>query len=212
MIAQNYSNFGFPVKTLAPNVSIINFHYAFPEAVHFNYGLNKVISYDESGFLGRDDGVYRRQAWNFMLSGGGAFDGLDYSFSVGHEDGSDAAPNGPGGGSPAFRRQLRILSQFLQTLSLLNLSPDSKTVQHSSAPAHVLSNPGKEYAFYLDGNGSIDLTLKLPPGQYSADWINPATGPVKHETVRGSGGSTELKSPPADNGIALHLAKREGTR
>jgi hypothetical protein len=209
LIAQNYSNFGFPVKTLAPNVSIINFHYAFPEAVLFNYGLNKVISYDESGFLGRDDAVYRRQAWNFLLSGGGAFDGLDYSFSVGNEDGSDTAPNGPGGGSPAFRRQLRILSGFLQTLSLPELSPDSKTVLHASAPAHVLSNPAKEYALYLDGRGVIDVTLQLPSGQYSVDWMNPATGQVKHTIVRSFNAPIKLQSPPADDGIALHLAKQK---
>jgi len=52
-------------------------------------------------FLGGKDESYRRQAWNFMLAGGSAFDGLDYSFSAGHEDGGDLEPNGPGGGSPS---------------------------------------------------------------------------------------------------------------
>ena len=37
-----------------------------------------------------------------MLAGGSVFDALDYSFSVGHEDGTDAEPNGPGSGSPEF--------------------------------------------------------------------------------------------------------------
>ena len=109
LIAQNYSNFRAPVKTLIPGVGIVNFHYAYPEAATLNYGLNKAISYDETGFLGRDDDAYRRQAWNFLLSGGSAFDALDYSFSVGHENGSDSEPNGPGGGSPTLRHQLRIL-------------------------------------------------------------------------------------------------------
>ncbi len=80
LIAQNYSNFRLPVRKLLPNVGVVNFHYAYPEAVLLNYGLSKAISYDETGFLGRNDDAYRRQAWNFMLSGGSVFDSLDYSF------------------------------------------------------------------------------------------------------------------------------------
>src|SRR5580692_6459104 len=132
LIAQNYCSFRFPVRKPVAGVSIVNFHYAYPEAVQLNYGIGKAISYDETGFLGRDDAAYRRQAWNFMLSGGSAFDSLDYSFSVGHEDGSDTEPNGPGGGSPALRRQLRILSEFLQKLPLEELAPDARTVKHAA--------------------------------------------------------------------------------
>jgi hypothetical protein len=112
LIAQNYCNFRYPVRQLAPGVSVVNFHYAYPEAVALNYGLGKAIAYDETGFLGRDDATYRREAWNFMLSGGSTFDMLDYSFSVGHEDGSDTAPNGPGGGSPELRRQWSTWSRM----------------------------------------------------------------------------------------------------
>jgi hypothetical protein len=68
-----------------------------------NYGLDKAIAYDETGFLGPNDEAYRRQAWNFILSGGSTFGALDYSFTVGHEDGPDTSSNGPGGGSPTFR-------------------------------------------------------------------------------------------------------------
>src|SRR5271165_2935060 len=129
IIAQNYCDFGLPVRELAAGASMVNFHYAFPEAASANYGLGKVIAYDETGFLGRDDDAYRREAWNFMLSGGGAFDALDYSFSVGHEDGTDTDPNGPGGGSSTLRRQLKILSQFLARFALPDLAPDSHTVK-----------------------------------------------------------------------------------
>ena len=117
LIAQNYCDFGLPVSELIPGVSIVNFHYAYPETAAVNQGVGKAIAYDETGFLGQDDSSYRRQAWNFMLSGGGVFGALDYSFSTGHEDGTDTAPNGPGGGSPAFRQQLGILSDFLKKLT-----------------------------------------------------------------------------------------------
>ena len=207
LIAQNYCNFYFPVRTLLPQASIVNFHYAYPQAVLDNYGLDKVIGYDETGFLGREDKVYLRQAWNFLLSGGGTFDGLDYSFSVGHEDGGDTEANGPGGGSATLRRQLAILQKFLQRLSLTELRPDRDVVKHAAGvSARVLSNPGREYAFYLDGNGPTELTLELPKGHYSAEWINVATGAVLgKESFAHSGGSHVLTSPKFTDGAALRL-------
>lgn len=209
LIAQNYSNFRASVRKLLQNVDIVNFHYAYPDAVTLNYGLNKAISYDETGFLGRDDDAYRRQAWNFMLSGGSAFDALDYSFTVGHEDGSYSEPNGPGGGSPALRHQLYILSQFLQSFSLVDLRPDTRTIKHAAgATARVLSIPGKEYAIYLDGNGPADLTLELSPGNYSLEWLNVVTGKIEQlEQFTHKGGAKSVQSPAFQNGIALRLTK-----
>jgi hypothetical protein len=209
LIAQNYSNFRLPVRKLLPNVDVVNFHYAYPDAVTLNYGLGKAISYDETGFLGRDDDAYRRQAWNFMLSGGSVFDGLDYSFTTGHEDGSFSEQNGPGGGSPALRRQFHILSQFLQSFSLVDLQPDARIVNHAAgATARVLSNPGKQYAIYLDGNGPTDLALELPPGDYSSEWVNVVTGKIEQwEKFTHKGGEKVLRSPEFQNGIALRLKR-----
>lgn len=212
LMAQNYSNFHQPVRKLLSAVSIVNFHYAYPDAVLLNYGLGKAISYDETGFLGRDDDAYRRQAWNFMLSGGGVFDGLDYSFTVGHEDGTFDGQNGPGGGSAALRRQLHVLSQFLQSLDLANLHPDAGVVKHAAGVvARVLSNPGKEYAIYLDGDGPTDLTLDLPSGRYSSEWLDVGTGSLEQlENFNHKGGDKILTSPAFQNGIALRL-KRTST-
>jgi hypothetical protein len=200
------------VRKLLPNVDIVNFHYAYPDAVTLNYGLGKAISYDETGFLGRDDDAYRRQAWNFMLSGGSVFDSLDYSFTTGHEDGSYSEPNGPGGGSPDLRHQLHILSQFLQSFPLLDLRPDTRTVKHTAgATARVLSNPGKQYAIYLDGSGPTELTLELPRGQYSCEWVNVKTGTIEQlESFIHEAGNKVLASPAFQNGIALRL-KRTST-
>jgi hypothetical protein len=209
LIAQNYCSFRFPVRQFVPGVSILNFHYAYPEAVLLNYGLGAAISYDETGFLGRDDAPYRRQAWNFMLSGGSVFDGLDYSFSVGHEDGSDIEPNGPGGGSPALRRQLRILSEFLRKLPLEDLAPDTHTVKHAAGVyARVLSNPGREYDIYFDGSGPAEAKLELPAGEYSGEWMDVETGSVvRGESFRHAGGDRGLLSPDFREGIALMLKR-----
>jgi hypothetical protein len=210
LISQNFANFRFPVRATIPGVSILSFHYAYPEAASWNYGLNIPISCDETGFLGRDDEPYRRQAWNFILSGGSVFDGLDYSFSVGHEDGSDSAPNGPGGGSADFRRQLKILSDFINALPLQTLHPDAHLVL--SAPGvitHALSSSGTTYAIYLDGTGPTQLTLNLPSADYTADWIDTKTGQLTHTTITAApGAATEIHSPDFLQGIALRITKK----
>lgn len=209
LIAQNYSNFRLPIRQLLPGVSIANFHYAYPEAVSWNYGLDKAISYDETGFMGRDDDSYRRQAWNFMLSGGGIFDALDYSFSPGHEDGTDTEPNGPGGGSKVLRQQLHVLSDFLQSYTLTDLRPDAHSVRHAEGTiARVLSNPGQEYGMYFDGDGPAKVTLDLPAGHYSGEWVNVKTGRVERaEDFQTAGEEIVLQSPEFKNGIALRLKK-----
>ena len=83
MIAQNYVNFKHSLEEVDPYVSILNFHYAWPEAVWMNYAWNRPINFDESGFAGSSDTTYLRQAWQFMLAGGAIFNSLDYSFFVG---------------------------------------------------------------------------------------------------------------------------------
>lgn len=212
LIAQDCCNFRYPMRQLIPGVSVVNFHYAYPEAVSLNYGLGKALSYDETGFLGRSDETYARQAWNFMLAGGSVFDGLDYSFTVGHEDGTDAAPNGPGGGSAELRRRLRILSEFLQGLPLLDLVPDPTTVkQAGGVSAHMLSSSKGEYAMYVDGNGPTEITLTLPAGEYALAWVDVSSGEVKNAIrFRHSGGDKTVRTPEFRNGMAMWV-KRGGS-
>jgi hypothetical protein len=209
LIAQNYANFGFPVRELSPGVGVVNFHYAYPAAVEWNYGLSKAIAYDETGFLGNDDETYCRQAWNFMMSGGGAFDALDYSFSAGHEDGTDTESNGPGGGSAALRRQLGILAQFLHSFRLPELSPDAHTVKHAAGVyARALSSGAGEYAIYLDGNGPAPIRLELPAGGYTGAWTDIKTGGTTPlPAFRHGGGEKTIDAPEFRGGIALRLRR-----
>lgn len=209
LVAQCYSDFRLPVRALIPGVDVVNFHYAYPEAVGLNYGLNKAIAYDETGFLGRSDDAYRRQAWNFMLAGGSVFDGLDYSFTVGHEDGTDSEPNGPGGGSPELRKELGILAKFIAGLPLETMTPDDGAVMHAAGvTAHVLSSARGVYAVYLDGNGPTSLDLHLPPGQYRGEWLDTETGESRPVAAfQADAGSQVLQSPKFTNGIALRLTR-----
>jgi hypothetical protein len=212
LIAQDCCNFRFPMGQVIPGAGIVNFHYAYPEAVALNYGLNVALSYDETGFLGRDDDAYTRQAWNFILSGGSVFNGLDYSFSVGHEDGSDTEPNGPGGGSAELRRRLRVLSDFLGQFALLELRPDPEFVIHAQGVyTRVLATAKGEYAMYVDGKGPAEIVVSLPAGQYAVAWTDVVTGKVKSsESFRHSGGARTLRTPEFQRGIAMRLTRASG--
>ena len=51
------------------------------------------------------------------MAGGALYNNLDYSFTVGHEDGTFAPPaETPGGGSAALCRQLRHLRAFFDEI------------------------------------------------------------------------------------------------
>ncbi|MGV8095008.1 MAG: cellulase family glycosylhydrolase [Mangrovibacterium sp.] len=211
LIAQNYCNFLYPLKHVDPNVSILNFHYALPEAVTLNYGYNLPVSFDESGFSGSEDNSYRRQAWRFLMKGGAVFNGLDFSFYPGQEDGS-GENSASGGGSPALRRQLGVLKNFLEGFDFVRMSPDHQTMIHSPGlfPA-VLSEKGKNYAVYLEGENDATLLMDLPKGKYNVRWLNVLTGSwtnVERVEVKNKK-SIEIKVPRHNGEIALEIkAKR----
>src|SRR5262249_40706328 len=153
LISWNVANDYAKVKDPHPSISIFNFHYARPDAVTDNYGLNKVLGLNETGFKGTGDDYYRMQAWEFLMAGGGLYNNLDYSFCVGHEDGGFPvkAPT-PGGGSPELRRQLRLLAEFLRRFDFIRMKPAREAVKGGvpkEVAFQVLAEPGKQYAVYL---------------------------------------------------------------
>jgi hypothetical protein len=201
------ANNGHPV----PHMAIFNAHYDRDGSfVRGNYGRNLVVGYDETGFDGASDLPYRRQGWHFLLSGGGLYDNLDWSFSVAHPDGSETKWDKKlGGGSPALRRQLGVLLAFLEGFDLARLKPD-KGVVKGGAPGNfsVLAEPGKQYAIYLDGGDRAELQVDLPAGDYAAAWIDTRTGAkARAEDVSG-GGVRTLKSPGYAEDIALRILRK----
>ena len=213
LIAQNIANGSARIQNPDPNVSIFNFHYATPpEAVPANYGLNKVIGDDETGFKGTADSIYRLEAWEFILAGGAVFDHLDYSFTVGHENGSFALPlKQPGGGSPALRRQLKVLKDFIHSFDFIRLKPNNYLFKGgipAGATARALAEPGKAYAIYVRGGTQANLKLDLLAGTYEVAWLNPRTGSLdKKETLNHRGGSVTVASPDYEEDIALRIVR-----
>ncbi|HEV7347292.1 DUF6298 domain-containing protein [Telluribacter sp.] len=179
LISQNISNFSYPITEADPNISIFTFHYALPEAVRENYHLNRVIGFNETGFAGSKNETYRRQAWRFMMVGGGLFNQLDYSYSVGSESGQDTSYKAPGGGSPALRAQFKIMKNFLNGLNLPTLQPDLSVVKAAPGTHTTALSDGKsQWVIYLEQVSvkGYPLTLNLPRGTYQAEWMDVTTG------------------------------------
>jgi hypothetical protein len=213
LISQNIANDKAKVARPHPAVSIFNFHYATPpETVAMNYALNKVIGDNETGFRGTNDTHYRMEGWEFILAGGGLYNNLDYSFTAGHEDGTFVYPaKQPGGGSPALRKQLKTLAEFMHRFDFIHLKPDRSVLKGGSEKtrARVLAEAGKQYAIYLFGGGQASLALELPAGEYQVEWVNPVSGRLeKQERLAHSGGTATLACPPYNPDIALRIFKR----
>src|SRR6185369_16763437 len=100
-----------------------------------------------------NDSHYRMEAWEFMLNGGALYNNLDYSFVAGHERGDFVYPKSqPGGGTPALRRQLTVLHDFINGFDFVHMRPDTSFIK-SGVPqkthAYALTEPGKQYAAYF---------------------------------------------------------------
>lgn len=179
LISQNISNYHYPITNPDPNISIFNFHYTLPEAAWENYYLNRVMGFNETGFAGREDQTYRKQAWRFLMAGGGLFNQLDYSFSVGSENGQDTGYTAPGGGSPNLRRQFGVLKHFFDELNFVKLHPDHSIITSGpGAMTEALSDGKIKWIIYLERQSikPYDIILKLSGSQYHAEWIDVVTG------------------------------------
>lgn len=213
LIAQNISNGSKKIEEPNPSVSIFNFHYSRPpESVAQNFGLNRVISDDETGFRGTGDNPYRREGWDFILAGGAVYDNLDYSFTVAHEDGTfKFPPTQPGGGGHALQVQLSILKKFIESFDFVHMHPDNSGIKTvgKAAGIYALTQPGKAYAVYVDGGApGTTLLCDVPAGRYHAEWIDTLTGAIdKTEDVSHAGGTLTLASPSYSEDVALKLLR-----
>lgn len=213
LISMNIANGQQKVENPHPAVSIFNFHYASPPTtVALNYGLNKVIGDNETGFKGTGDTHYRMEAWEFLLAGGGLYNNLDYSFTVGHEDGTFKYPDKqPGGGNRGFRRQMKVLKDFLHGFNFLRMKPAGDVVKGGlpeKGRATVLAEQGKQYAIYLFGGKQAKLRLDLPQGTYDAEWLDPVSGKsLGKKQLAHNGGEATLESPEYDPDLALSLRR-----
>ena len=212
LISQNIANKSGAVQPAHPAVSVFNFHYAVAEAVSANYGLNKVIGDNETGFKGTGDTPYRLEAWEVVMSGGGLFNHLDYSFAAGYESGTFAYPSTqPGGGNTGFRRQMRVLRDFIHGLDFIAMRPDNAIITDATAgvTARALALPSKAIAVFVKGGGAAtSLSLRIPPGTWTVEWVDTRTGSVVRTTNVPGDRTQALDAPVYETDIALRLLKQ----
>jgi len=229
LIARNVANHWELVTEASPRVDVLHFHYARPPvAVAMNYGLGRPIGFDETGFDGTADAPYRIQAWDFILAGGGHFNHLDYSFTVGHEDGTYQFPKTqPGGGGPELRRSFKALIDFMERFDFVRMKPADGWV-HGIGPetsARFLAGEG-EYALYIHHGKVVypyhpryvvdrspqrtRVGLNIPAGRYEVTWWRPKTGETETApAVEHEGGLLWLVTPRYREDIALELRRSE---
>lgn len=216
LVSQNVANGKALVADPHPAISIFNFHYAFPpETVTLNYGLDRVIGDNETGFSGNSDARYRMEGWAFILAGGGLYNNLDYSFTVGHEDGTFAyPPTQPGGGGVSLRRQLGILRDFVHSFEFVRMKPMPEVIDGlpEGVSGWLLGEEGRQYAGYLcrpggQGVGTpAGLRMTLPQGSYRAEWVGTLTGDLEDaQAFEHPGGVKTLLPPAFADDVALRV-------
>jgi len=228
LISQNIQNGSLEIERPHPAVSIFNFHYAKPPVtVEMNYGLNKPIGDNETGFRGIEDVHYRTEGWDFLTAGGALYNNLDYSFTSDNEDGSFVVtPGQPGGGGMTLRNQLETLNSIFGELDFIKMKPSDHLLNDSvpgNVSVRILAEEGEQYLLYLrklrTGKtadreqadikpSSYEISLKLPGGDYKGEWIDPESGLRTRFTVMDhKGGAYNFKTPPAGEDLGLKLTR-----
>ena len=228
LISQNIANFREKIREFVPEASVLNFHYVRPPiTVAENYGLNRVIGNNETGFDGSRDDVYRIQAWDFLMAGGGLFNNLDYSFTADHENGTaPISAKTPGGGGVEYRKQLRILMDTFRGLPFARMHPANDEVHISvegGRQPQALVLPGAVYAAYIhhatvrneaphvsvdNGPHHTEVTFRLQPGTYHLTWIEPKTGrELGSRMVQASADPVKILSPEYHEDVAVLVKK-----
>ena len=209
LIAQNICNFQHDLEKIPDGASIINFHYANPDAVRMNLELGCVLGLDETGFMPHEDELYIDQAWRFILSGGGLYNNLDYSYTAGNEAGDWPIPEtNPGWGGPRFRKKLSILGETINRVPFHKMV-FSDTILRSPAAGfrqYGLQVPGETYLVFIENPDEAEFTPDVPPAEYDITWIHVDTGETRTENQSLGNGAT-IVSPYSINRVALMIIK-----
>jgi hypothetical protein len=200
------------------------------------YVHDKPIVYIESVFYphqysGDKLSASRVEAWEFMVGGCAGFMQLNALYTTSNPAASDTDID-------ALLDVLVTLKSFLRGLDLYAMRRDTSFIVAgvpTGAFASAISEPGKQYAFYIhhssyqdppshaDAAGSYRhsyvvtagsyreaFTLDFPAGPYAAEWIDPSTGSVmRTEEFVHKGGHRTLTAPGYSIDIAFRMRTRE---
>lgn len=194
-------------------LSMFSAHYdANAEILRLNPTLPKILAFNETGFNGTGDDAYRNQGWLFLLSGGGLYAHLDFSFTVGHEDGS-ATPrfrnaSYDGGGSAALRKQLKTLLDFMNSIPFERMQPDNGVVVGGADSWSALARTDHAYAIWFPGEGPIAPKVTIPKGDWRVEWVDILSGKITSSVVTPKSWITTLNGTRRGGGAALRILRQ----
>jgi hypothetical protein len=160
-----------------------------------NYGHNKPIELNETAYYpiwyeGDRIGASRVEAWEFIIGGGAGFNHLNGLFST-------INPSAVNSGNEPVLQALQNLMNFIDRFDLIRMHPDPAFIEGDlpdGAFIRGINEPGKQYAVYLHHSKNTNLkyivqpgdyhdrlSLKIPPGNYRAEWVDPASGRTLHQ-------------------------------
>jgi hypothetical protein len=195
-----------------------------------NYSDNKPIIDVETAYYPRWYGPHpveetRAEGWYGMLGGLAGLIHLNSDFSI-------TNPSGQGTSTQKeILPQKRVLMDFMRSLDFVRMTKYTEfRVSDPEAPARAIAEPGKQYALYLfhgdrkweewsqgptasrfnvNANWFSDsVTLKIPPGAYRVEWVNPSSGVViASNALESKDGDTVLQTPRYFTDIALRMKR-----
>jgi hypothetical protein len=191
LISIDYTNEGRVITKMEQekywkNISVFNHHYD-KDAVSakLNYGIGKVLSFNETGLMPEFSSQYRIQGWKYLMSGGALYDNLDFTFQVGNEDGNGKVEflchYYKGCNDKKVKYEMKALLNFMNSIDFVHTKPNYDIVACAFGDKNicVLENPGKEYAVYINGGSNEGIfQLNLLPGKYDITYINPSDGAI----------------------------------
>jgi hypothetical protein len=185
-----------------------------------SYHHDKPIELNETAYYpvwytGDREAASRVEAWEFVVGGGAGYNHLNGVFTITNPEGKDA-------NNAKVLNALSNLRGFIESFDFIRMRRDTTTVVAgvpAGAFARCVSEPGRQYAFYLHhsvlrtpkyvvrpGVYRESLVFDLPPGRYAAEWIDPESGlVVSGEPFTHHGGHAVLDTPPFVVDIALRL-------
>ncbi|MBN1143360.1 MAG: hypothetical protein JXA72_03015 [Bacteroidales bacterium] len=204
LIGVDITNEGHLVKqsdldTYYKDLDILNVHYDTPaRSLDLNYyRTDKILTFNETGLTtDKMDPQYLTDGWYYLMSGGGLYGNLDYTFHHnGYEDGT-FDPVFPGwyigSGDPEVKYQLAILQKFMDAMPLEKMFRD--TISCLNPEVRMISWPGNYYAAFFKGDGEIAPVFELPKGKYHSWWTNILTGKFENaEHFKHAGGEKVFK-------------------
>jgi hypothetical protein len=191
------------------------------QALDDKYTSNKPIEFNETNYYplwykGDSIGDSRVEAWEFIAGGGAGFNQLNSRFTVDLPDGN--TPD-----NLKILSSLKFLTDFINGVDFIRMKPDKQLILPNSLSDYVfwraLSLPGKQYIMYMHhsfweysaytvqpGNYKTDMEIRIPPGRYRFEWVDPGSGKAcKTEVIQSISGTVKITTPEHAVDIAMRI-------